>query len=228
MTGYHIVLVEDDEDIQQLVEYNLLKEGFTVDCAGDGKEGLSLVLSENPDLLVLDLMLPGLHGLEVCRSLKKDPATAAIPIIILTAKGEESDILAGFTAGADDYVTKPFSPKVLLARIKAVLGRKSQVASSIDGRIRLHDLIIDAGRHEVSVGDQAVKLTFSEFKLLQLLASRPGWVFSRFQIVQAIHGMDYVVTDRAIDVQVAGLRKRLGEAGKIIETVRGVGYKLRD
>lgn len=228
MSSAHILLIEDDEDIQQLVEYNLLKEGYRVSCTENGEDGLDLVRKEQPDLLLLDLMLPGVDGLQVCRTLKRDPQTAKIAIIMLTAKGEESDVVTGLEMGADDYVPKPFSPKVLMARIRAVLRRREQPSRQKDAVVRIHDLVIDPGRHEVHVGEKAVQLTFTEFKLLQLLAGRPGWVFTRYQIVNAIRGQDYVVTDRAVDVQVVGLRKKLGKAGRYIETVRGVGYRFKD
>ena len=224
----HILVVEDDEDIQQLVEYNLLKAGHKVSVAATGEDGLRLARAEHPDLLLLDLMLPGLDGLEVCRTLRRDPATARIPVIMLTAKGEEADIVTGLELGADDYVTKPFSPKVLLARIRAVLRRRGRPARDKNAVIRIHGITIDPGRHEVRVGDEPIELTFTEFRLLQLLAARPGWVFTRYQIVNAIRGEDYVVTDRSVDVQVVGLRKKLGDAGACIETVRGVGYRCKD
>jgi two-component system phosphate regulon response regulator PhoB len=228
MSSTHILLIEDDEDIQQLVEYNLLKEGYRVSCTETGEEGLELVGKGQPDLLLLDLMLPGMDGLQVCRTLKRDPQTTKLPIIMLTAKGEESDIVTGLEMGADDYVPKPFSPKVLIARIRAVLRRRGQRSRPKDAIIRIHELVIDPGRHEVRLGEKHVELTFTEFKLLQLLAGRPGWVFTRYQIVNAIRGQDYVVTDRAVDVQVVGLRKKLGKAGRYIETVRGVGYRFKD
>jgi two-component system phosphate regulon response regulator PhoB len=178
--------------------------------------------------VVLDLMLPGLSGLEVCRRLKADPDTAELPVIILTAKGEEEDIVAGFEAGADDYVTKPFSPRVLNARVSAMLRRRVTSSREADGVLKVFDVTIHPGRHEVLVGEDSVRLTNTEFRILHFLASRPGWVFTRNQIVRAVHGEDYPVTGRSVDVQVAALRKKLGAAGKHIETVRGVGYKLGD
>ncbi len=228
MSATHVLVVEDDEDIQQLVEYNLLKEGYKVSVAESGEDGLRVARADHPDLLLLDLMLPGIDGLEVCRTLKRDPATARMPVIMLTAKGEEADIVAGLELGADDYVTKPFSPKVLSARIRAVLRRRGRPARDKNAVITIHNLTIDPGRHEVRVDDDVVQLTYTEFRLLQLLANRPGWVFTRYQIVNAIRGENYVVTDRSVDVQVVGLRKKLGAAGKYIETVRGVGYRFKD
>ena len=228
MATGHILVVEDELDIQELLQYNLSREGYTVSCAATGEKGLRLAQTKRPDLIVLDLMLPGVDGLEVCRRLKKDPASESIPIVMLTAKGEESDIVAGLELGADDYVTKPFSTKVLVARIRAVLRRRSKPLGDKDEIIRIHSLVIDPRRHEVLVGDEPVQLTYTEFRLLQVLAGRPGWVFTRYQIVDAIRGEDYPVTDRSVDVQVVGLRKKLGAAGKYIETVRGVGYRFKD
>lgn len=228
MPDAHVLVVEDEEDILQLVEYNLLKEGYTVSCARTGEEGLRLARDEKPDLVLLDLMLPGIDGHEVCRALRREAATEKVPIVMLTAKGEEADVVAGLEQGADDYITKPFSPKVLVARIRTVLRRGAAAPVESDGTIRAHDLEIHPGRHEVLVAGRRVELTFTEFRLLQLLAARPGWVFTRYQIVNAVRGEDYVVTDRAVDVQIVGLRKKLGAAGKHIETVRGVGYRFRD
>ena len=223
-----ILVVEDEADIQELLEYNLMKAGYRVDCADTGEEGLVAAREHGPDLVVLDLMLPGLSGLEVCRRLKSEPETAELPIIILTAKGEEEDIVAGFEAGADDYVTKPFSPRVLHARVSAMLRRQQSSSREADGVLRVFDIVIHPGRHEVTVGEEPVKLTSTEFRILHFLASRPGWVFTRNQIVRAVHGEDYPVTGRSVDVQVAALRKKLGTGGNVIETVRGVGYKLGD
>lgn len=228
MAGAHVVVVEDDLDIQQLVEYNLLKAGYAVSCATSGEEGLELARTEQPDLLLLDLMLPGIDGMEVCRTLRSEPATADLPIIMVTAKGEEADVVTGLELGADDYVTKPFSPRVLLARIQAVLRRHEQERPAADDIIRVANLTIDPRRHEVLVSGVAVTLTYTEFRLLQYLAGHPGWVFTRYQIVNAIRGEDYAVTDRAVDVQIVGLRRKLGESGHLIETVRGVGYRFKE
>jgi two-component system alkaline phosphatase synthesis response regulator PhoP len=221
-----ILVVEDEEDIQELLRYNLAREGYEVLCEGSGEEALATVSRVGPDLVVLDLMLPGLDGLEVCRILKSEAATGSLPIIILTAKGEEEDVIAGFDAGADDYVTKPFSPPVLCARVGAVLRRRHAAQAGQEAIVRFQELSIHPGRHEVLVGEQPVQLTHTEFRILQFLASRPGWVFTRGQIVRGVHGEDYPVTSRSIDVQIAALRKKLGEAGAHIHTVRGVGYKI--
>ncbi len=221
-----ILVVEDEEDIQELLEYTLLNSGYRVDVTDRGEEALELVRENGPSLMVLDLMLPGLDGLEVCRRLKGDETTSSLPVIILTAKGEEEDIIAGFEAGADDYITKPFSPKVLGARVAAVLRRAGDHRPDAEGALTFAEIRIHPGRHEVHIDEQPVSLTHTEFRILHFLASRPGWVFSRTQIVRAVHGEDYPVTGRSVDVQVASLRKKLGAAAQHITTVRGVGYKL--
>jgi len=185
-------------------------------------------LKEPPDVVVLDLMLPGMDGLEICRQLKRDDRTAHIPILMVTAKGEESDVVTGLELGADDYVVKPFSPKVLIARVRAVMRRKRMEAPQGTEPIKIRDLVIHPGRHEVLAGGKPLDLTFSELRILQLLAGRPGWVFTRDQIVTAVHGESYPVTDRAVDVQIVGLRKKLGSRAHYIETVRGVGYRFRE
>jgi two-component system alkaline phosphatase synthesis response regulator PhoP len=173
-------------------------------------------------------MLPGVDGLEVCKLLKSDSTTAGIPVIMVTAKGEESDIITGLELGADDYVTKPFSPKVLIARIRACFRRTAQKPVDQTSVIQINDLVIHPGRHEVLVAGKPVSLTLTEFKLLHFLAGRPGWVFTRYQIVDAVRGEDYIVTDRTVDVQIVGLRKKLRGYGKYIETVRGVGYRFKE
>jgi two-component system phosphate regulon response regulator PhoB len=179
-------------------------------------------------LVLLDLMLPGLNGLEVCRVVRADPKTKSIPIVMITAKGEEADIVTGLELGADDYLPKPFSPRVLLARLRAVLRRRESPRQEQEGPLELHGVSIHPGRREVRVNGEAVELTHTEFRLLHFLALRPGWVFTRNQIVEAVRGIDYPVTERAVDVQVVGLRKKMGEAGKLVETVRGVGYRFKE
>jgi two-component system phosphate regulon response regulator PhoB len=227
-----VLVVDDEEDIVELVKYNLEKEGYTVVGVTTGENALAAAQQKLPDALVLDLMLPGLDGLEVCRRLKADPKTRHIPVIMLTAKGGEADIVAGLELGAADYVTKPFSPRVLTARVKAVLRRDAEAADD-DAVVRINDLVIHPGRHQVLVVETPVQLTATEFRILLYLARRPGWVFTRQQIVDAAQGDDvYVadryVTDRSVDVHIVSLRRKLGPCGAYIETVRGVGYRLRN
>jgi two-component system phosphate regulon response regulator PhoB len=228
MTKAHILVVEDEEDIQELIAYNLGREGYRVTAVGTGEEVAHQTRAAAPDLIVLDLMLPGMDGLEVCRRLKGEPSTRQIPIVILTAKGEEGDVVTGLELGADDYVTKPFSPKVLTARVRAVLRRRDRQTIDEDGVIRVHALTIHPGRREVRLDGKALDLTYTEFCVMQCLARRPGWVFTRNQIVEAVRGEDYHVTERSVDVQIVALRKKLGEHADTIETVRGVGYRLKE
>jgi len=220
--------VEDEEDILEFVTYNLSKEGYSIEGIASGEVALEKARSNLPDLVLLDLMLPGIDGLEVCKALKNNPDTAHIPIIMLTAKGEEADIVTGLELGADDYIVKPFSLRVLSARVKAVLRRRSKEPADQTEIIKINDLIIHPGRHEATMKGQKIELTKTEFGLLYLLASRPGWVFTRGQIIEEVRGEDYAVTERSVDVQVVGLRKKLREYGKLIETVRGVGYRFRE
>jgi two-component system, OmpR family, alkaline phosphatase synthesis response regulator PhoP len=228
MTKDKILVIDDEEDILELLRFNLTKEGYQVCSASTGEEALSVARTERPDLVLLDLMLPGIDGLEVARRLKADPITRNMPIVMLTAKGEESDIVTGLELGAEDYITKPFSRKVLVARLRAVLRRKEEKAVDEAASLKIHDLIIHPGRHEVLVQGKPIPLTFTEFGILNFLARRPGWVFTRSQIVDAVKGDDYFVTDRAVDVQVVGLRKKLGSASRLVETVRGVGYRFKE
>ncbi|MEW5923368.1 MAG: response regulator [Candidatus Zixiibacteriota bacterium] len=223
-----ILIVEDEEDIQELIRYNLAREGFQPVSALSGEVALNSVNNKKPDLILLDLMLPGIDGLEICRQLKSDQKTAHIPIVMVTAKGEEADIVAGLELGADDYLTKPFSPRVLMARIRAVLRRKSSETKAKDAVLNVSGLLIHPGRREVQVEGVQVDLTYTEFQILHLLVRRRGWVFTRYQIVNEIKGDDYPVTDRSVDVQIVGLRKKLGQYGKLIETVRGVGYRFKE
>ncbi len=222
-----ILVVDDEADIRELVRLNLTREGYEVLDSETGEQALSLSRSKSPDLIVLDLMLPGIDGLEVCKKLKADPKTAQIPIVILTAKGEEADVVTGLEVGADDYVAKPFSGKVLVARVRRLLRKATQLVDE-EGTIKVHNLTIDPSRHEVWAKDTKVDLTRTEFNILRTLAKRPGLVLSRYQIVDSVHGDDYPVTDRAVDVQIVSLRKKLGPCGKYIETVRGVGYRFKD
>ena len=224
-----IVLVVDDEpDILELISYNLQREGFTVHAAANGKRALEIAASVEPHAIVLDRMLPDIDGVTVCRRLKRNERTLGIPVIILTAKTEESDVVDGLNSGADDYVTKPFSPKVLTARLRALL-RRGQAVSTAESATALaaHGIELDTVRHEVRVDGQRIDLSATEFMILDHLMRHPGWVFSRNKIIDSIRGKDYPVTERSVDVQILGLRKKLGEHGAVIETVRGVGYRLR-
>ena len=232
MSRETVLVVDDERDILELVKYNLDKEGYQVTTVATGEDALLATRSKMPDIIVLDLMLPGVDGLEVCRRLKSDPKTSAIPIVMLTAKGDEADVVTGLELGAADYVTKPFSPRVLTARIRAVL-RRGDAPEATGSVIHIKDLAIHPGRHQVTVKDQPVDLTASEFRIMLFLAKRPGWVFTRQQIVDAAQGDDVFVnerfvTDRSVDVHMVSLRRKLGEAGSYIETVRGVGYRLQD
>jgi two-component system phosphate regulon response regulator PhoB len=228
MTKETILVVDDEEDILELVRFTLSREGFTILCAASGEEAWDLLKTQRVHLLVLDLMLPGMDGLALARQIKSEPSTQAVPIVMLSAKGEEADIVTGLELGADDYITKPFSPRVLTARVRAVLRRQSQPDSAEDEVLEIEDLVIDSGRRSVLAGGSAVQLTYTEFQVLSFLARRPGWVFTRTQIVDAVRGDDYPVTDRSVDVQIVGLRKKLGDSGHYIETVRGVGYRFKE
>ena len=228
MSKERILVVDDEEDILELVRYNLAKEGYHVSGALTGEEALTKARSEKLDLIVLDLMLPGIDGLEVTKKLKTNEKTRQIPIMMLTAKGEEADIVTGLELGADDYITKPFSPRVLIARVRTVLRRRAGKTEDDSAMVQIHELEIHPGRRSVAVRGTPVDLTYTEFQVLHILARRPGWVFTRSQIVDAVRGDDYPVTDRSVDVQIVGLRKKLGPYGEYIETVRGVGYRFRE
>jgi len=221
-----ILVVDDEEDILELVRYNLDREGYQVICAISGEDALKAVAAERVDLIILDLMLPGIDGLEVARRLKQSTTTNKIPIVMLTAKGEEADVVTGLELGADDYVTKPFSPRILIARMKAVIRRRGGVPDLENEVLTIRELSIHTGRRHVTANGKALDLTYTEFQVLYFLARRPGWVFTRSQIVDAVRGDDYPVTDRSVDVQIVGLRKKLGPMGHYIETVRGVGYRF--
>ena len=227
-----ILVVDDEEDLLELVRYNLTKEGFAVECVERGEEALTRCIADPPDVVLLDLMLPGMDGFETARRLKRDPRTAAVPVIMLTAKGEESDVVAGLELGADDYIVKPFSPKVLAARIRAVFRKlnppPTDSEETKESILRLNGLVMDSERHEVFLDERRVGLTAGEFKILHFLASKPGRVFSRERIIMAVKGEDYPVTDRSVDVQIASLRKKLEPSEGLIETVRGVGYRFKE
>jgi len=228
MARLQVLVVDDEPDILELIGYNLARHNFDMIGVDSGEEAFASVRRSLPDLVVLDLMLPGIDGLEVCRRLKNDNRTAAVPVIILSAKGEEADVVIGLELGADDYLTKPFSPRVLMARIKAVLRRKRGESGAVEAVITHQDLRINAGRHEVLVAGAPVQLTLTEFRILYQLARRPGWVFTRNQILEAAQGDETGVTERAVDVHMVALRRKLGSSGDLVETIRGVGYRLRE
>jgi two-component system phosphate regulon response regulator PhoB len=228
MAHEHILVIDDEPDLLELVRYNLTQHGYDVTCAGSGEEALTQIRSQLPDLVLLDLMLPGVDGLEICKTIKHSTRTAGIPIIILSAKEEEADVVTGLELGADDYLTKPFSPRVLQARIKAVLRRQQSVVEEESVVLSRIGLVIHPGRHEVTLHGDPIPLTFTEFRILSLLVRRPGWVFSRQQIIDAALGHDASVTERAVDVHIVSLRRKLGDIGQAIETIRGVGYRFRE
>jgi DNA-binding response OmpR family regulator len=229
MPRERILVIEDEPEIGAVLEYNLAREGYRVAVLGDGEEGLERVIGDAPDLVLLDLMLPGLDGLEVCRRLKEDPTTRAIPIIMVTAKGEESDVILGLGMGADDYVLKPFSPKELVARVRAVLRRgRLKLDEGEAGPVVRGPLVIDDVRHRVTLQQQEIHLTATEFRLLHVLARHPGRTFTRDQLLSRVIGGAAIVTDRNIDAHIRTIRKRLGEHRHLIETVHGVGYRFRE
>ena len=225
MKKQKIIVVEDEPDLVDVVTYNLKREGYLVLAAQRGDEGINLIRSERPDLVLLDLMLPGMDGLSICRQMKSDTSLSEIPIIIASAKGEESDVVIGLEMGADDYLAKPFSPRELLARIKAVL-RRGAPRDVIRERLVIRGLVIDSGKHEVRIEDEIISLTSTEFKLLHHLASSKGRAFSREQLLNKVVGMGVVVVDRNIDVHIRAVRKKLGNHSNMIQTIRGVGYRF--
>ena len=228
MAKARVLVVDDDEDILQLIQYNLNKEGYLISCAASGEEALRKAKKDKPELILLDLMLHGVDGLDVCRALKGESSTKGIPIIMISARGEETDIVAGLELGADDYIVKPFSPAVLRARVKSVLRRIGGDRQEENDVTEFKELRIDSRRHEVLLSGRLLDLTASEFKTLRFLVQNPGRVYTRHQIVLAVHGSAYPVTDRSVDVQMVALRRKLGRLEDYIETVRGVGYRFRE
>ena len=227
-TSYTVLVIEDEPDIRELVEFNLKKYDYNVLLANNGEKGLNDARFYEPDLILLDLMLPGIQGIDVCRVIKSDENIKSIPIIILSALGQEEDIVLGLEAGADDYVSKPFSLDVLNARIKTVLRRYSNKDDDDRNRILLiQNIKINPRTREVAIDGKLVSLTYTEFQILHLLMSHPGWVFTRYQIIDKIRGENYSVTDRSIDFQIVGLRKKMMDKGNLIETIRGVGYRFQ-
>lgn len=228
MSTINILVVEDEEAIQELITYHLKKESFKVTCVATGEDAVIKIRNEEFNLVLLDLMLPGMDGLEVCRAVRKHPSGENVPIMMVTAKGEESDVVTGLELGADDYMVKPFSPRVLVARVKTLLRRRRKTDTETGAPVEIHGIAIHPGRHEVTVGGKKTDLTNMEFRVLYFLAGQPGWVLSRYQIVEGVRGENYPVTDRSVDVIITGLRKKLGKSGEFIETVRGVGYRFKE
>tara|TARA_B100000902_G_scaffold84391_1_gene88877 strand:+ start:1028 stop:1726 length:699 start_codon:yes stop_codon:yes gene_type:complete len=227
ITNNKILIIEDDKDIRDLISFNLSKNGYKTILSRDGEKGIEKAKNEKPDLVLLDLMLPGIHGLDVCKILKTESSLNKLSIIMLTALGQEEDIIKGLEAGADDYITKPFSFKILFARIKSVLRRKKTKESSNKDPVNLYGVKIDPQTRQVIINENELKLTFTEFQILYLLASHPGWVFTRYQIIDKIRSDNNSVTDRSVDFQIVGLRKKMNNLGKLIETIRGVGYRFK-
>jgi DNA-binding response OmpR family regulator len=229
MTKGTLLIIDDEKDLVELLRYNLVeKEGYDVISANDGQSGLEIAQKHKVDLIVLDLMMPGMDGLEVCRRLRSDPRTGRVPLIMLTAKATEADRIVGLEMGADDYITKPFSPRELVARVKAIL-RRTAVQADPSDIVRHGDLSIDVSRHEVTVAGKPIALTATEFRILHFLATKPGRVLSRDDIIDAALGRDANVFDRTIDVHITAIRRKLGPTGaERIETIRGFGYKFRD
>lgn len=222
-----LLIVEDDADIRELIRYNLEREGYKIVESASAEEAHKQLARSVPDLVLLDLMLPGLDGFAFCRAVRADERTAKIPVIMVTARDEDADIVAGLEVGADDYMTKPFSARILSARVRAVLRRRAVEPGDEINILTRGPIEIDRTHHAVKIDGQPVTLTLSEFKTLDLFMKRPGVVFSRYQIVDAVHGDDYPVTDRSVDVQIVGLRRKLGSYSDLIETVRGVGYRMK-
>ncbi len=222
-----ILVIEDEKDIQELIRFNLERDGYKVLSADSVEAAGKMLVKQLPDLVLLDLMLPGENGYDFCRRLRSEERTQHLPVIMVTARDEDADIVAGLEVGADDYITKPFSPRVLLARVRAVLRRRAVEPEDSADRLVRGPVELDRTRHAVRIDGRPVAMTLSEFRILELLLRRPGVVFSRYQIVDAVHGSDYPVTDRSVDVQIVGLRRKLGKCSDQIETVRGVGYRFR-
>ena len=225
--AYTILIIEDEPDISELIEYNLTQSGYIIIVSDNGEKGIEITRKHFPDLILLDLMLPGINGIEVCKILKSDKDTSDVSIIMLTALGQEEDIIKGLETGADDYVTKPFSFPVLEARIQSVL-RRGKKDNTENENVSNSGIAISSRKREVHIDGKKIEdLTFTEFQILYLLASHPGWVFTRYQIIDKIRGDNYPVTDRSVDFQIVGLRKKMGEKGKLINTIRGVGYRFQ-
>jgi two-component system phosphate regulon response regulator PhoB len=229
MSKQHVLIVEDEPDIADLIKFHCEREGMSAETIGAGKPAVDAIRKTPPDLVILDLMLPDVGGIEICRRLKQWPETREIPVVMVTAKGEESDVVTGLEIGADDYVVKPFSPRVLMARVRAVLRRRAELQEiPVDNRLERIDgrLVIDPDRHVITIDTKPTDLTVTEFGILNHLAQRPGFVRTRDQIIAAVHGRNVVLSSRTIDVHVTALRKKLGSLAGCVETVRGIGYRF--
>jgi len=229
VTRADVLIVEDEPEIAELIQFHVEREGFSARTVGSGRLALDLIRRQKPDVVILDLMLPDLGGLDVCRRLKQAEETRSIPVMMVSAKGEETDVVSGIELGAEDYVTKPFSPKVLMARLKNILRRREEEAPPPpDARLALVDgrLVIDPERHVVTVDGEQIDLTLTEFGILRYLAARPGFVRTRDQIIASVHGKNTVLSSRTVDVHMTALRRKLGPLGPCLETVRGVGYRF--
>ncbi len=223
-----ILVIEDDRAIAEVIEYNFAQQGYEVYCAHDGQDGLNQARSKAPDLILLDLMIPVIDGVETCRQLRADSLTREIPIMMLTAKSEEMDQLIGFSVGADDYVVKPFSVRIVLERVKSLLRRNARAAGTGSDIVVVGGVTMDRLKHRVSVQGRPIDLTPSEFRLLDTLIRCPGRAFDRSELINSALGEDTLVLERTIDVHIRSLRKKLGERSDAVETVRGVGYRFRD
>lgn len=226
-----ILVVEDETDIRDIISHGLEREGYAVTAVADAEKGLESMRRTRPDLVLLDMMLPGMDGFEALKRIRSDADLRAVPVIMVTARSEDADIVAGLELGADDYVCKPFSPRVLVARVRARLretGREEGPGAEEGRVLSSQGIELDPGRHECRIGGEPAELSATEFSLLEFLMSNPGRVFSRSRLIDAVRGPDYPVTDRAVDVQVLGLRRKMGASGDLVETVRGVGYRFRD
>jgi two-component system, OmpR family, alkaline phosphatase synthesis response regulator PhoP len=230
MAKASILVVEDETDIREIIVHGLAREGYAVAAVADAEKGIESMRRSRPDLVLLDMMLPGMDGFEALKRIRADKELGKVPVIMVTARSEDADIVAGLELGADDYVCKPFSPRVLAARVRARLREtgREEAAAEEPGVLRSLGIELDPSRHECRIGGKPVDLSATEFSLLEFLMSNPGRVFSRSRLIDAVRGPDYPVTDRAVDVQVLGLRRKMGGSGDSVETVRGVGYRFKD
>lgn len=222
----NVLVIEDDSAIAEVLEYNLEREGYDVERSSDGRDGLRVARSTTPDLVILDLMLPGIDGIEICRELRADKSTRHIPILMLTAKSEETDQIIGFSVGADDYVTKPFSVKVLMQRVRVLMSRRLKTSDTEEDSLELHGIRLDRVAHQVYCEEKPLPLTPTEYRLLETMMRQPGRAFTRNDLLNSAVGNDTIVLERTIDVHIRSLRQKLGDVAPAIETVRGIGYRF--